>query len=519
MSIDGLPSRAPRDLLRGASLVFAARASILSLLLCLASVTLVLMPIRLRTNWPVGVVEPSVLVGVERVARGEVLYRAYAEAIPLVPLPYGAAEYLVPGWIGRWTQQSEPIALIRIGRVLSLIGLLISAGLCMIAARAFGAPRPWALAAAGGLFAIPAAMEWATKLAPDVPALALSLGGWLLARQLLKPGRKSRRIVSCALSTLCWTAAFHFKPTVIAGPVAYSFELAGLFLSGKRPWMGLSAPAAAILASVSIAAMLDSVSGGLYWTNTAGSMGVCQYSLENLAQTIFLVVPNGIVLTGLLLVLLFKWRSHWLCAAALANFLFELVLATKQGSNVNYFLGTLALSGAALAVSEGNSGARKPSPPRAFCGVRAGLFVGYPVLILGLALQVPGSLEFSRELPMPDSAEIAAVDRAVGEVADRARILCLDPYYGRTRRLEYPFADSYHANLLLSAGVGDISTMVERVRRRDVPLIVANKLVAWKFSPHGAALVYTPLREAILTNYHPVQVGRWLIVFAPDAAP
>ena len=248
-------------------------------ILCLAALTLFLIPSRILCPWPLGIVEPSVLVGVERVVRGESLYRAYWESPPLNPLPYGVAEYLVPGLIGRWAHLVEPIELIRIGRVVSLAGFLVAAALCMVAARGFGAGRMWPVAAAGGLFAVPAAMEWATKLAPDMPALALSLAGWLLARRLLKPGTRLGQLAIGALTAACWTAAFHFKPTVVPGPVALSVEMVFLFLAGKRPWLLFAWSSVALGASVVIALILQWATGGLYWANAGGSMAVCRYSI------------------------------------------------------------------------------------------------------------------------------------------------------------------------------------------------------------------------------------------------
>jgi hypothetical protein len=501
-------------------LALAGMAGFSAAILSLAALTLSLVPSRILCPWPLGIVEPSVLVGVERVVRGEALYRAYWESLPLNPLPYGVAEYLVPGLIGRWTGLVEPMELIRIGRLISLAAFLAVAILCMVAARGFGAGRLWSVAAAGGVFAVPAAMEWATKLAPDMPALALSLAGWLLARRLLMPGSPAGKFAAGVVCAVCWLAAFHYKPTVIAGPIALSVEMALLFAAGMRPWLPLAWSVVALGASLLVVVLLQWVTGGLYWANMFGSMAVCRYSLSNLAQTINLVPPNGVVLTGLLLVVVLRGGSHCIWLAALANFVLELLLATKQGSNVNYFMGSLALSGIAFAISASGTIVESRAMPGGRVDLRRmGLIAAHLVLLCGLILQVPGALEFSRELPIPDTAELAAADRTVEETGERGQVLCLDPFYARTRHMDYPYADSYHANLLLSAGIGDVSPLVGRARRREIPLIVANKLLVWKFAPHGAGLVYFPLREAVLQNYRPSFVGRWLILFVPESAP
>ena len=130
---------------------------------------------------------------------------------------------------------------------------------------------------------------------------------------------------------------------------------------------------------------------------------------------------------------------------------------------------------------------------------------------------LPIATLFVREVRIPAANEYDIVAgwmaSAPGATDD---VLCLDPHFGMSRGVPYLYADSYHAGLLLSAGVGDVSAVVDTVNRQGYRCIVANKLIAWKLVPQDAPLAYLPLKQAVLEHYRPAFIGSWLIVFVPE---
>lgn len=463
---------------------------------------------RLMCDYPVGAVEPAVVVGVQRVTAGEVLYRDYAAELPLTPMTYGVLVYAVPGLAGRFLGTAGLAEAMLLARLPSALGSVCVSLLLYLLARRFGATRLTGLWAAGALASVPMIFEWSNKAAPDMPAIALSLFGWLLADGALRAGTRGRQLAWCACAAVVWAAAFHYKMIVLAGPLGFTCQVLLCRRDAWRLW--LATGMGALVLALAGVAWLQSVTEGLYAANLVGSMAVCRYSPMYAATIISGVVEAPLAALGVALAAGLLLRSrHWLGAAVSAAFVLNFLLAGKQGANGNYFADTLALSGLALAAMPGWSA--RPAIPEwvriaAKCLIAVGLLAMLPIATL-----------FVREVRIPAANEYDIVAgwmaSAPGATDD---VLCLDPHFGMSRGVPYLYADSYHAGLLLSAGVGDVSAVVDTVNRQGYRCIVANKLIAWKLVPQDAPLAYLPLKQAVLEHYRPAFIGSWLIVFVPE---
>ncbi|MBX3729239.1 MAG: hypothetical protein KF858_08645 [Candidatus Sumerlaeia bacterium] len=201
--------------------VAAAALGLVSLVY--AVLFLALLPPRLAAPTAISAIEPQPVAGALRVARGEILYRDFFAERPVLPLTYGALPYWITGKSARLIGSTEPRQVMRVGRAITLFGTLAVTLLLAFLAFQRGVSVRWAGLACLPMFWFPYLAEWWVKFTPDAPALALSLAGWALLGppDREQSGRFPARLVG---AVLLWTLAFHFKPTVLAGPMGFGIE-------------------------------------------------------------------------------------------------------------------------------------------------------------------------------------------------------------------------------------------------------------------------------------------------------
>src|SRR5262245_211375 len=75
---------------------------------------------RLAAKYAISLVEPQLVAGAMRVATGDRLYRDYRNERPVIPLPYGVLEYVIPGLAARLAGHADAVAILHFGRSVSL---------------------------------------------------------------------------------------------------------------------------------------------------------------------------------------------------------------------------------------------------------------------------------------------------------------------------------------------------------------------------------------------------------------
>ncbi len=218
-------------------------------------------------------------------------------------------------------------------------------------------------------------------------------------------------------------------------------------------------------------------------------------------------------LAALVLFAAFHWKREPLFIAFFLSLGFDLTLMTKQGSNVNYLIGSLAIWAVGTSgilqkawALDGDDGVLRPR----FVTPWAALLT----ILLLLGSNRAGVI--AREVRVPSRQEIEKIDQAVTSFPAN-RVLGLEPFYGMLRGLPILYSDGYHAALLSSAGRISLTAEAERIRRGDYHAIVANRLLISKVRWHGAPFVDQELREAIETNYEPALSGSWLVLWLPKS--
>jgi hypothetical protein len=214
--------------------------------------------------------------------------------------------------------------------------------------------------------------------------------------------------------------------------------------------------------------------------------------------------------------------------------LFDLILMTKQGSSVNYLLGSLVLWGIAACAALGRVTSAKTagaltgkqetkagSSPDVFWGVlyRAlGRSTWLVIPIVFLLLKDPGvaRIVYWESFP-PARDEVLTVEEFLQPVP-RDGVFCLEPFYGMAHGLAFPYADSYHASLLAKAGIVDFSREAKRLRQRAYSVVIANRLYRNAFSYHDQLAVPPAIFDALTTEYEIAYEGRWLSVWTPRLA-
>jgi hypothetical protein len=509
-----------------------------------------LMPARVSNPYANSMVEAQPVAGALRVARGEPLYRDYRAGEPVVPLTYGALQYAVPGWVARATGEADARELAQLGRATSLaagIGIALFAALL---ARRQGARSVWPWFAAAPLLWFPYPLEWFAKFAPDAPALMLSLAGWCIAGSPSDSAaqtpqgptsgwRSAGALARGAGAVLCWTLAFHFKPTIVVGPIGFAVEalvlarppLAGR--PGSAPfglgrWFGQSLGSPQVVAAATLGLVfaacclvsglaIDRATSGLWRLNLVDAMRVCAYDASFVAADLRMLRFDGLMtLVWMAVVAVALFRASAAGLTFLVVLPIDLTLMSKQGSSANYLLESIAVWGIAASAAFGSGTSFGPSSRPALDRTTASwlLFPVFALLLVGAGKM--GTVFW--EITPPAANELREVDALIANTPPSA-VLGLDAFHALSRGLALPFADPYHASLLARHGVVDFDTIAQALRRGTYPVVVGNRLLLGNASYHGQALYPEVLHSALRDGYRVAYEGRWFVAWVPRESP
>jgi hypothetical protein len=421
----------------------------------------------------------------------------YRVGYPAIPLPYGSLEYWLPGITARLLGVHEGLGALRVGRAFSLVALLAICLLLPQLAR-HNCTYRYAWLAVLPLFWCAYPLRWATQFAPDFPALALSLGGWLLYRPAIE--ERPHPAARAALQALLWTTAFHVKLTMIPGLIAYCCESLAWVLAQPQPTRR-----SAILRAITPLFLLVSLvvsscflanlfTNGGWFLNAVKSSAIFEYGLNNLWSALRF---RPALLPLLSLILIFSMvtaRDSWLSPAILLTAAFEMLCMTKQGSNVDYMLGTIALFGLTLPGAARNFLASTGRAP-ALASTSGAL-----VLAAALAIGARDTIVPAKEFPLTSDAEINRV-RAAAAKYGASRVLCMDAFTAQRTGAFYPYAEPHHTARLLQLKLFSLQPVIDRVTRHDYALIVTNQFFINPPSYNGLVLFPAQLRDAIQANY------------------
>ena len=480
---------------------------------------------RLGSGVPLTSVEPQPLWALQRIAAGEPLYRDFRVERPAVPLTYGPLAYWLPGLAARALGVSGGEGLLTLGRGFTLVGTLAVFAFAAVAARQRGATWHFACLAGAPLPWLPYAAEWLVKLNPDSMALAASLAGLVLAGP---PGVDKRWRLGAAIA--CWLAALALKPTIIAGPVAFGVErlLAARALAPGERRAALAPVAIAagsvIAGALALAALFQAATGGVWKLHAVDAMAACEFRFGNAVEALA-GLRGGTLATaaewpallggggGLLLAAVWaaaRATASPLFVAALALGLVQLLLMSKQGGNVNYLLGPLALFGIATASD-------LPRAPRLVQPLAAAI----AALLL---LDAPRSARATFEMPAVPTREdferAAALARQLGD-----RTLVLDGPLAAWADLPAPWMDGYHAAILQRAGLADFTPELRALQDGRTRVVLSNAYAWAGASWHGQTLTPGPFLDELRARWTPARIGPWTIALqraapvGPDLAP
>ncbi|MGI8907741.1 MAG: hypothetical protein ACR2IE_14765 [Candidatus Sumerlaeaceae bacterium] len=477
--------------------------------------------------------EPQAIAAGMRVAAGTAMLTDFRIGYPIIPLPYGVLEYWLPGIVARSVGWRDAMNVLFLGRLVSLLSLVIILILYWRLLRQEDLPARYAVIAALPLLWAAYPLRWAAQFAPDFPAVALSLAGWCVGRTVLLARNETRSrgnpIVYATAQALLWTAAFHFKPTMIPGVVAFLFE-ASAGRTGhvsanqrtrlRRAMVPLVLSAVFIL-STSFA--LNAATQGLWYLNAVKSSAAFRFRLEYLfsSLTFHPTLSPLLIVFGMISLLLS--RSIVVFRAVLATAFLECLFMMKQGSNVDYLLGSIALFGFALAkTAHGLSRTWKADVLLPGDGPAA-IKRRYWIAVMVMGLMLAGSLAHNardavlqtNELPAPWKAEIAAARNAVRKFGSDA-VLCLDPLTALRTGAYHPYVEPLQVLRLAELGMVSLDQLVKRIETKTFRLIVVNPSFVRPPVYHDIAIFDTRVREAIRRNYVQFSAGNWLIMLAPQ---
>lgn len=496
----------------------AAVAFVLLIAAYFAQQWLVLLPARLTVQYVSSPTEAQPIAGAMRVANGDTLYHDYRVERPVLPLTYGYLFYEVPGRIARVLGVTGVRGVMVTGKVLTLLSLV---GVLAIVALVHleGAPRRWlaSFAAVLPLFCFPYPAEWGAKFLPDIPALFLSLAGWVVARQAWKSECRCKWAF-LAGAVVLWTIKFHVKPIVLHGELLFAAEalLAGHAAERwRRALTGVVTGGALIAAAGATMLLLNAATGGLYYLNLVTSKAVLPVSpahvLEPLGKW---EMGNNVLLVAMTVFALLRCRGNIWFRAFLLTLTVDLLLMAMQGASTNYLIGSIVVWGLAvrydLAGRECTSLDEEAVPDLRRQRGTAAVVLLMGAMVFGLWRNSGDvNLEFwerGRVRAAHLDAVLDQMNQAEGEV------LMLDVYLALQSGRSYLFADAFHAGLLAEAGVVDLSDVEERVARREYALIVATPYLRWEFTYHGATMFPRRLRAVILENYRLHRHGGLLLL-------
>jgi hypothetical protein len=304
--------------------------------------------VKPQTTW-----ESAPLQLAWQIRQGETVYTDWRSG-PIHVGVYGPAYYWLVGTIGRIADLNR-IEMIALGRSLSVAGFAVAlALLALLATGRDGRGWAWAIPFVA-LGSLPVqSVEFITSARPDTMALALSFAGILLA---MRRGRWSAVAAAMAIAI----AVFN-KPTAVAAPLAIA--LAAIREPSRGRLLGLLGILGVGVAGGVLA--LQAATGGLFWLHQQVTLAAPQkwgYAFFVLTkgriedQPRFLGAMVAIALLtrfvrpgfpGLPDSLRRSWR--WATAYLFAATLVAVVTARRQGSNINYLIEPILVSGWVLAL-------------------------------------------------------------------------------------------------------------------------------------------------------------------------
>jgi hypothetical protein len=273
-----------------------------------------------------------------RLARGEGLYRLDVPPYTIDNYPPVFALMQAP-WVAGFG------ASYAYGRILSLVSALAAALFLALTAHALTRSRAAAAVSAGLLLATPYLFHWSALARIDTLALALSLGGLLVAVRW--PGSTRAALAAALLLAL---AAFTRQTYLLAAPLAaftWRWGAAGAGAAWKF---------AVLLGSIVLGAfalLLAATQGGLWFHLIVANVNLLHSAqIEAYAAEVLRAFPIVLLMAAALLLL--GWtrraarRAWWLAAPYLLGGLAVALTIAKIGSNVNYLYelcAALALAG------------------------------------------------------------------------------------------------------------------------------------------------------------------------------
>ncbi|MBX3729238.1 MAG: hypothetical protein KF858_08640 [Candidatus Sumerlaeia bacterium] len=286
----------------------------------------------------------------------------------------------------------------------------------------------------------------------------------------------------------------------------------------------VAAAVALLVGAVATAFALNLATGGFWKLNAIDAMGRGEFNpafvLESLrsfrpAVLLYRLTPATPVLLGGvgIILLMIVWairrlRHQPLFAAFLLSILFDLVLMTKAGSNINYLMGSLTLWGLAT-VADAFPRGHSPRLPDAKL---ASLFACAIVLLL--VLDIPRTRVLASEILLATPLELDHA-RQVVEALPPERLLVLDAVWGVPQGVPVPFADTYHAAMLEKEGMLVLTDLADALVERRFRVVIANRFATARAEYHGIPLLPASLRAALVEHYTPAQRGDWLVFWTP----
>ncbi|MBI5015821.1 MAG: hypothetical protein HZB55_10070 [Deltaproteobacteria bacterium] len=386
-----------------------------------------------------------------KVARGEDLFGDWSR-YPHDFALYGPLTYVLPGLIGRAMGWDGPRIWLA-GRFLSLLAGGLVLFLAAVVVRRQGA-RVW-LVVLGVLLLVPVLRIWniAVTFRPDMPAIALSLLGLVLARG------GSRTALWRSLPF--FLAALAFKQTALAAPTAVG---AALYLDGRRREALLFCVAGGLMALGAVAA-LAAATHGFFLTHTFGILAASPCSSEWILNNwhTFLRVAPPAVLPGFAFgaqALRGRSEARPLALASGFSLLIATLTSVRVGSDVNYFVEAIVYL-VVLAILGTDDWLR-----RAASGAR----LGPRLIATGLALTaclISADRSGPSRFPAPPSSSFStAVPYFRQLTADLGtqQIFPGDVSLAVLADLPHPYSDGFAADYLTKAGRLRSAELVGHVR-------------------------------------------------------
>lgn len=476
----------------------------------------------------ISISEPQAIAAALRVASHKPMLTDYHVGFPIIPLPYGALEYWVPGVTARLLHDVTALSVLRVGRCFSLLSFGCIILILLKLSRQDGLSWKTTLLAPLPLFWFAYPLRWAIQFAPDFPAVGFSLAGWCVCRAAARVNSQGERRIRMVVQAILWTIAFHIKPTMIPGLIGFLCEVLALTGTKKDPGIRTIirrcaySGALLIVLVVSSSVTLNYLTDGGWYLNAIKSSVIFDYSERHLLASLsFRPALVPLLLVFLLINVLLASRL-WISRAVLFTAAVECAFMTKQGSNLDYLLGSISLFGlslpyALLLLKQQYSGANHQSWLRVRSHMAPIVTVVMSLLLAGALAAGARSATFARnEFPVPSPAEIATLREKV-QMHSRESVLCLDPFAAQSCGAFYPYAEPLHIARLLQLHSISLDTIVDRINKREFDTIVVNP---YYFKPpeyHDLLLFPQVLQQSIKSGYEVETCGRWLCFLRPVA--